>query len=94
LDQDGGAILSQHDGMWQLEAPQYHGYPSAVTIAKNQKNVTTDGSEGQEKGELVILAAGPGYDVCEYCSIRPAEIFQVTGNFCIICWQELTHPNV
>jgi hypothetical protein len=56
---------------------------------------TTDGSEGQEKRELVTVAAGPGYDdVCEYCSIRLAEIFQVTGNFCITCWQELTHPNV
>ena len=69
---------------------------SAAVQQGTKRMSTTDGSsEGQEKGELVTVAAGLRYDdVCEYCSIQPAEIFQVTGNFCIICWQELTHPNV
>jgi hypothetical protein len=31
---------------------------------------------------------------CEYCSQKKAEIFQVTGYYCLCCWQEETHPNV
>jgi DNA-directed RNA polymerase subunit RPC12/RpoP len=31
---------------------------------------------------------------CEYCSQKKAEIFQVTGYYCLQCWQEETHPNV
>jgi hypothetical protein len=30
---------------------------------------------------------------CEQCAKRPAEIFQVTGDYCIECWQALTHTN-
>ncbi|WP_158385623.1 hypothetical protein [Candidatus Nitrososphaera evergladensis] len=31
---------------------------------------------------------------CEYCYQRKAEIFQVTGDYCLQCWQDETHPNV
>jgi hypothetical protein len=31
---------------------------------------------------------------CESCSEKKAEIFQVTGDYCLQCWQEETHPNV
>lgn len=31
---------------------------------------------------------------CEYCSENKAEIFQVTGIYCLQCWQVETHPNV
>jgi hypothetical protein len=31
---------------------------------------------------------------CESCSRKKAEIFQVTGYYCLYCWQEETHPNV
>jgi hypothetical protein len=31
---------------------------------------------------------------CGYCSENKAEIFQVTGDYCLHCWQEVTHPNV
>jgi hypothetical protein len=31
---------------------------------------------------------------CEYCSEKKAEIFQVTGIYCLQCWQVETHPNV
>jgi hypothetical protein len=31
---------------------------------------------------------------CDYCSQRTAEIFQVTGDYCLECWQKETHPNV
>ncbi len=30
---------------------------------------------------------------CEWCSDK-AEIFQATGDYCLQCWQEETHPNV
>jgi hypothetical protein len=31
---------------------------------------------------------------CEYCFEKKAEIFQVTGNYCLCCWQQETHPDV
>jgi hypothetical protein len=31
---------------------------------------------------------------CESCSEKKAEIFQVTGDYCLRCWQQETHPNV
>jgi hypothetical protein len=31
--------------------------------------------------------------LCTQCKERPAEIFQVTGDYCIECWQALTHTN-
>ncbi|HVX01729.1 MAG TPA: hypothetical protein VHA09_01100 [Nitrososphaera sp.] len=30
---------------------------------------------------------------CNQCGKRPAEIFQVTGDYCIECWQAITHTN-
>jgi hypothetical protein len=30
---------------------------------------------------------------CENCYNR-AEIFQAEGDYCLQCWQEVTHPNV
>jgi hypothetical protein len=32
--------------------------------------------------------------ICTHCSKRPAEIFQVTGDFCLECWQAVTHTNI
>lgn len=34
-----------------------------------------------------------GEVVCGQCNKNPAEIFQVTGDFCVDCWQALTHTN-
>ena len=31
---------------------------------------------------------------CWSCYERKAEIFQVTGNYCLHCWQEESHPDV
>ncbi len=31
--------------------------------------------------------------LCEHCKERTAEIFQVTGDFCLECWQIVTHTN-
>ncbi|MGI0026165.1 MAG: hypothetical protein ACREA4_13600 [Nitrososphaera sp.] len=30
---------------------------------------------------------------CNSCD-RRAEIFQAEGEYCLQCWQEVTHPNV
>ncbi len=39
-------------------------------------------------------AEGPEELSCGLCSEKKAEIFQVTGDYCLQCWQEETHPNV
>lgn len=46
--------------------------------------------------ELIVVAAATAADdeiKCDECK-SPAEIFQVTGNYCINCWQAVTHSNV
>lgn len=30
---------------------------------------------------------------CVQCHLRPAEIFQINGEYCLECWQEITHTN-
>jgi hypothetical protein len=32
--------------------------------------------------------------ICQSCKRDKAEIFQVDGDYCLICWQEKTHTNV
>ncbi|AIF83914.1 hypothetical protein NTE_01854 [Candidatus Nitrososphaera evergladensis SR1] len=34
-----------------------------------------------------------GEIVCDQCGKRPAEIFQVTGDYCVECWQAITHTS-
>lgn len=46
-----------------------------------------DASEEKAGG----IAAGEV--VCGQCNKNAAEIFQVTGDFCVECWQVLTHTN-
>ena len=31
--------------------------------------------------------------LCIHCKSKPAEIFQVNGEFCLDCWQTITHTN-
>jgi len=31
---------------------------------------------------------------CNRCKDRLSEIFQVNGDYCLECWQELTRPEV
>jgi protein-arginine kinase activator protein McsA len=31
--------------------------------------------------------------VCHECQVRPAEIFQINGDYCLDCWQAITHTN-
>lgn len=30
---------------------------------------------------------------CMECQVKPAEIFQINGEYCLECWQEITHTN-
>ena len=30
---------------------------------------------------------------CIQCQEKPAEIFQINGEYCLECWQEITHTN-
>ena len=30
---------------------------------------------------------------CIECQSKPAEIFQINGEYCLECWQEITHTN-
>ncbi len=31
---------------------------------------------------------------CNSCNEKAADIFQAEGNYCLECWQKLTHPNL
>ena len=37
--------------------------------------------------------AGTDPTVCVHCKAKPAEIFQVNGEYCLECWQTITHTN-
>jgi len=30
---------------------------------------------------------------CIHCKVKPAEIFQINGEYCLDCWQVITHTN-
>jgi len=30
---------------------------------------------------------------CNRCEVKPAEIFQINGEYCLDCWQTITHTN-
>jgi hypothetical protein len=34
------------------------------------------------------------YVMCVACRENEAAIFQAEGEFCLDCWQEITHPKV
>lgn len=31
---------------------------------------------------------------CNTCDNKPADIFQVEGDYCLDCWQKRTYPNL
>lgn len=33
-------------------------------------------------------------ELCNNCNIAEAELFQVNGEYCLSCWQEITHSDV
>jgi hypothetical protein len=72
-----------------------HLCPSAIKLGGNKTpRMSANASESGAEGKLAVIGASIADEVCQYCCIRLAEIFQVTGNYCIECWQELTYPNV
>jgi hypothetical protein len=40
------------------------------------------------------LSSSLNATICKYCKNNLAEIFQVDGDYCLHCWQEITCPNV
>lgn len=37
--------------------------------------------------------AGGDAVMCVNCKVKQAEIFQVNGEYCLDCWQTITHTN-
>jgi hypothetical protein len=33
-------------------------------------------------------------DICINCDTKKAEVYEVNGDYCLECWQRLTHPEV
>jgi hypothetical protein len=56
--------------------------------------MSANGNEGKMRVDSMVVTTSAEDDFCQYCDTRPAEIFQVTGQYCLECWQELTHPEV
>lgn len=46
-------------------------------------------TEAEKKGGIAEADA----QVCNQCKSRPAEIFQINGDYCLECWQTITHTN-
>jgi hypothetical protein len=46
-----------------------------------------------ETAEKLKGIAEPESIQCEHCQLRAAEIFQINGEYCLECWQEITHTN-
>ncbi|HEX7031955.1 MAG TPA: hypothetical protein VF172_03045 [Nitrososphaera sp.] len=69
-------------------------------MSEGQGKEETMSSRLQLQQQAAIARAGGddgnGDDtiVCGHCGKRPAEIFQVTGDYCIECWQDITHTRV
>jgi hypothetical protein len=43
-----------------------------------------------EKQEGIADGDAP---MCNHCKSKPAEIFQINGEYCLDCWQAITHTN-
>jgi hypothetical protein len=40
-----------------------------------------------------IEGIADGDSACVECQVKPAEIFQINGEYCLECWQDITHTN-
>jgi hypothetical protein len=38
--------------------------------------------------------ANSSASICNVCNGKPADIFQVEGEYCLDCWQKKTYPNL
>ncbi|AFU58445.1 hypothetical protein Ngar_c15100 [Candidatus Nitrososphaera gargensis Ga9.2] len=41
-----------------------------------------------------ILKDGIEDEICDKCRKEKAELFQLTGEYCLKCWQIMTHPEI
>jgi hypothetical protein len=41
-----------------------------------------------------ILKDGIEDGICDKCLTEKAELFQATGEYCLKCWQVMTHPDL
>jgi hypothetical protein len=41
-----------------------------------------------------ILKDGIEDGICDKCLTEKAELFQATGEYCLKCWQIMTHPDI
>jgi hypothetical protein len=65
----------------------WEGEPIVETNASREMPRLLDGVSGRGLEDQEELS-------CNWCFKKSAEIFQVTGNYCLRCWQQETHPNV
>ncbi len=74
--------MGQHTSQWNAFEPSFElGYAIAMN-KDNNKNNSSDNN---------YYFSAP---YCNRCEDRLSEIFQVTGDYCLECWQELTCPEV
>ena len=41
-----------------------------------------------------IQKDGAEDEICDKCLREAADIFQLTGEYCLMCWQDMTHSNI
>ncbi|MEP0825216.1 MAG: hypothetical protein HRF40_07005 [Nitrososphaera sp.] len=74
--------------------------------ARKERGVVLPRQQQQQQAQQAVIASTNDIDdvstgssdadlvICGHCGKQPAEIFQVTGDYCIGCWQEVTHSRV
>ena len=66
----------------------------SIDIRSLKNNVTTiRDDEDKYIPPSASTSTNPQF-LCDRCKDRSAEIFQVNGDYCLECWQELTYPMV
>lgn len=70
-----------HDLDSQSLLPQMNSIQVGINAVNEAKRVQKDSTEGED-------------EICDKCLRESAEIFQQTGEYCLQCWQDLTHSNV
>lgn len=45
-------------------------------------------------GQQQSLKDGIEDEICDKCLCEQAELFQATGEYCLKCWQDMTHPSI
>jgi hypothetical protein len=56
-------------------------------LAKNNMILPNDIASRNEDNDDTVSS-------CNICDDKPADIFQIEGDYCLDCWQNLTYPNL